>query len=61
MVQQLIVKKSSKNFVNELNSRNYGSDSEQPNYICYASKPNSLVVTYVCRFFSASFAASHSA
>ncbi|EJI87032.1 MULTISPECIES: radical SAM protein [Alishewanella] len=43
-VQKLIAKKSSKNFVAELNARYYGSDSEQSNYICYASKPNSLAI-----------------
>ncbi|MDX3773377.1 hypothetical protein QE250_04550, partial [Chromatiaceae bacterium AAb-1] len=43
-VQQLIGQKSAANFVAELNARYYGNDTNKPNYICYASKPNSLAI-----------------
>ncbi|WP_333795884.1 radical SAM protein [Rheinheimera sp.] len=43
-VQQLISKKSAAHFVAELNARYYGNQGDKPNYICYASKPNSLAV-----------------
>jgi uncharacterized protein len=42
-VQQLIGKKSAANFVDELNSRYHGN-TIATNYICYASKPNSLAI-----------------
>lgn len=42
-VHQLIGKKSAASFVDELNSRYY-ANANTPNYICYASRPNSLAI-----------------
>lgn len=42
-VSQLIGKKSAASFVSELNVRYYGK-TKSPNYICYASKPNSIAI-----------------
>lgn len=43
-VHNLIGKKSAANFVAELNHRYYGNITNKANYICYASKPNSLAI-----------------
>lgn len=43
-VLQLVGQKNAANFVAELNARYYGNVSNKPNYICYASKPNSLAI-----------------
>jgi len=42
-IQQLIGKKNAANFVDELNARYY-PNRITPNYICYASQPNSLAI-----------------
>lgn len=43
-VEQLIGQKNARHFVEELNSRYFGRNINQSNYICYASKPNSIAI-----------------